>query len=770
MNLSDIENATRLEVSAEIGKILSRFHTNGPVDANDIETLSLYKQFHPEWVAEYEGKINSLLGLFYKPLQKESLIEEIYSIYSDSIKETHGRTYTPVQAEIVRKISRWRFFSFSAPTSAGKSHLLRTMVQSYQRDIVIVVPSRALIAEYFSEVIKIVGRNVLVLQFIENIYTSHVNRRIYIVTPERAVELFKYKSTLNVGLIIMDEAQISEEPIRGLKFDAFFRRTLKEFPVSKKVFSHPFITNPEAQLSKHDIQIKGEAKAYKHFSVGKIFLMHDDGKFYFFSPFGKEGKVHCREDLLMKTIGSGGAVLIYVSKKSIYDGSFKRKFSSYIGICRDIVDPYAISLIEELREYIGASYSDGEKHSNIIDMMKKGIVVHHGSMPLKARLTIEKFVRHGSARICFATSTLGQGINMPFDIVWVDNFNKMDNLTLKNLIGRAGRSRPNNQGFDFGYTVINKGNVATFSSRLRQEASIKNTSLLDEPLDVLNEDQVDLVDAIRTDSFNDSLHLPEAQVERIRNATIDEEIEFLLNAFFVETELVSADVYNKKARSDKSKIKAALKKIYVQHLRRQVLTKAESSVLSAAIPILLWRVQGKSFSEIVSLRYSYLTGRDEKRRISRAVEQGQLSIEEGEKQLASIGIRHSQVAFPIPDVSGRAVPLFSPQDVPDYDRVVYDSYDYLDKVVSISLADPLCAAFDIYFQKWGDTRARDFSNIIRYGTSDEKEIWMLKYGIDMEDIEWLKEHVGLINETTIEFSNSLLEIPVEKWSVIDRYL
>jgi len=107
---------------------------------------------------------------------------------------------------------------------------------------------------------------------------------------------------------------------------------------------------------------------------------------------------------------------------------------------------------------------------------------------------------------------------------------------------------------------------------------------------------------------------------------------------------------------------------------------------------------------------------------------------------------------------------------PDYDRVVYDTYDYLDKVISISLADPLCAAFELFFEKTGDGRAKSLSNIIRYGTSDETEIWMLRYGIDPEDIEWLKMHIRKIDHTTIEFKDSLLNVPVDKWDVIERYL
>ena len=84
---------------------------------------------------------------------------------------------------------------------------------------------------------------------------------------------------------------------------------------------------------------------------------------------------------------------------------------------------------------------------------------------------IEEFVAGGFAKICFATSTLIQGINMPFDVVWIDNFvfngsEDKKRLDLKNLIGRAGRTTNNSNVFDYGYVVISESHKNTFCNRL----------------------------------------------------------------------------------------------------------------------------------------------------------------------------------------------------------------------------------------------------------------------------------------------------------------
>ncbi len=91
-----------------------------------------------------------------------------------------------------------------------------------------------------------------ILTFVDKINTKHIHRNIFIITPERARELFKNKDWLKIDLILFDEAQLSDErSVRGLYFDSIVRRTLKYFPDAKFVFAHPFVENPETQMQKN---------------------------------------------------------------------------------------------------------------------------------------------------------------------------------------------------------------------------------------------------------------------------------------------------------------------------------------------------------------------------------------------------------------------------------------------------------------------------------------------------------------------------------------
>lgn len=762
--------------------ILGSIHTEGPIYPQVFETLAYLKKFHPKVFEKYESRLMHLMGLFYKTSEPVSLLEEVYSLYAETIKDETGRRFTPVQASAYKKIADKTYFSFSAPTSSGKSFLFRELILNAINDIVIVVPSRALIAEYMYAVIQLVrdDKSVLVLQFIENINTDKTNRRVYVITPERGDDLFKLIYQLEIGLFLFDEAQISEENLRGMKFDSFVRRVDRLVPGAKKVFAHPFILNPEAQLAKHNFNNNSDYKRYDQNTVGKIYILEKHSKFKYFSPFENVTKVKTVEvgyDPVVKVLERKGTLLIYTSKKKIYDGTYILDFGKYIEMCPKVVNKEAQAMIEELREYIGASERIGEKHSIMIDMMEKGIVIHHGSMPLRARLLIERFVNNNYANICFATSTLAQGINMPFDIVWIDNFRfqgseNRKNLDLKNLIGRAGRTTAMMNAFDYGYVVIGESNVSSFRKRMQGSSSLSETSAIDDELSDITEDLRDIAEAIKDDSFDSELQLTTKQIERLINASLEDDVLFLLDTFLLSGKPITGKEYYELSDSNRNDVKASFKKLYVSHLRRTNLTKGEASVLSVSIPILLWRIQGKSFKEIVSLRHAFLTHKDQRREILSRLKAGVITSVQATKEVNDIEIRYSTVAHSLPDLAATTVGLFprySSVKEFDYDILVYDTYDYIDKVLSLSLTDPLTAVFQLFYDKTGDLRALAMKNYIRYGTNDETEIWLLRYGFGFDEIEWIKPHVKSISERCIVFLPSINKLKPGQYEIISRY-
>ncbi len=76
-------------------------------------------------------------------------------------------------------------------------------------------------------------------------------------------------------------------------------------------------------------------------------------------------------------------------------------------------------------------------------LLQRGVVVHHGKMPgLMARLLVE-VIQERIVHIVLATSTLSEGVNLPFETVLIPDLRRRGNFynvrEFANLVGRAGR-------------------------------------------------------------------------------------------------------------------------------------------------------------------------------------------------------------------------------------------------------------------------------------------------------------------------------------------
>lgn len=771
-------------------EILNKIHTEWPILNEDFEKISYIKKFHYDIFSKYENRLIYLLWLFYKTSEPKNIIEKVYSLFWDFIKEdSWWKDFTPFQYDAYKKISEKTYFSFSAPTSAWKSFLFREIILDTKGDIIIVVPSRALIAEYMFKVKEIIkwNKSILLLPFLDDVNKKNTNQRIYIITPERWIELFKLKDTLKIELFLFDEAQVSEEKIRWMQFDAFVRRSDKIFPSAKKIFAHPFINNPNAQLIKHKFDItQSIAQNYKQITVWKIYIVNNWWNFYYFSPYDKnkprkKEKIICDYNIIQEILTKNWIILIYITKEDIYKWSFIEKYNNIISTLPEINNSLALNYIEKLNDFIWA-WHNFDDYSFMIEMMKKWIAIHHWSIPLKARYIIEEFINKWYARICFSTATLLQWINMPFDAVWIDNFRfEWDNedqktLNFKNLIWRAWRNKNNsNAKFDYWYVIIEEKNLKKFSERLIKNITISSSSKLDEDDNKnIPEDNKDIYDAFKKDWFNDELFLPNNQINRIKEVNIDDDISIILNSLLDENNIpIKWKKYQLLDEKSRKIIKKSFEKIYLSHLRRDKLKEWERAILSASIPMLLWRIQWKTFKEILWLRKAYITKKDDQIEIKKDYKSWIISFEEMKEKINNIKLEYSQKADNLPNINLiKSFPLFKlDSKLSDfkYDILVYDTYDYLDKVITFSIINPLAAAFNIYYKSYNDIRAKIMENYIRFWTNDYTEIMLLRYWFTFEEIEKIKNFIEKIDENEIVFNKEKLNTNEDLKEIVERY-
>lgn len=749
-----------------IDYIKFQIYQNGPEDSVILEIVSYFKLFQPEFFQKEEQEVIATMGLFFKEPKIENLRSVVFEMYHQQLKDEFGADYTPMQADILKKIRNLQYFSFSAPTSTGKSFVFRHLISECFNDVVVIVPSRALINEYYDRLHSLVdNKKVNILTFVERINTKHVHRSIFILTPERAKDLFKNKDWLNIDLFLFDEAQLSDEnSVRGLFFDSIVRRALKYFSKAKFVFSHPFIDNPEAQLEKNDIEIidtTATCNSYKLKNVGQIFYTHDNikQKFYHFGTnptiLGKQ-KLEADFDPIEGALENGGSVLIYVPKSHIYSKQIYSEFEKYISKCKLIKDPLAIEMIDELKAYIGASTIDKSFYnSDMLEKLRHGIVVHHGSMPLTARLILEHFTQQGFCKICFATSTLEQGINMPFDVVYLNRFEESKTLSVKNLIGRAGRST-NKAVFDFGSVILKPNAMSRFRNMYHKKNSISSKSRLDTIDDNIDEKYEEYKEAIKTGEFSDEYNLTNKDLEKLKSHSVIRLVPKLLDMMITDTGFtlpptVAKEVYEGFAC------------LYKKYLGRE-LTKAEKSIFDSAIKIMIWKIYGKTFSKICQARYAYVSKASERR----------LLLQEGKQGDADcLTVQYIAGYSDIPDKALRPFPLF-PMETEcrnvDYDRIVYDTYDFLDKLIGFKLNDLFYAVFHQYYLEHNDNRADCLAKYLKYGTEDLAEIWMLRYGFTFEEIEWLKPCIASIDQTEIKFNKNIENLSDEQKRIISKFI
>ena len=751
-----------------LDEVLSRIYQNGPVSAVDMETLSFLALYQPQLFNARIDEILLTLGLFFKVDEKVSGISaEICNAFKEVINQQYKGQYyyTPLQQSIANNVSENRVFSFSAPTSTGKSYLLMNLIAEATGDVLVIVPSRALINEYYIKLTeRIIDHSVNILTHIDKINTRNCKRSVFVVTPERCREIFKNADKYDVSLIIFDEAQLSNEANkRGIFFDSIVRRCQKYFSEASFLFAHPFVSNPEAQIAKNRFQVELTSSClYSQRNIGQIFISRRDNDFFYFSidPATKrERRIECEHDPIKNAILNHGSVLFYVSKNSITTNTFLNNFSEYIDLCDEIQTPQVDKYISKLQEYTGGgTIANKNGYSQLLTLMKRGIVVHHGSLPLEARTIIENYTKDGLCRICFATSTLEQGINMPFDVIFLDRLESSRVLSVKNLIGRAGRSTVLHR-FDIGRIVIEDSKVSRFRTLFSKDIILESESLLDK--ESTNGEELDnFKDAINNDTFSEQFNLTNDEINKLEDVSMDECVCKALDVFFTEDGIISTEVLENATKREC--YIACFRDVYSKYLGRQ-LEVGEKAVLSSALEILLWRVHGRTFSAICRSRYA---------KASRA--KLRATLEKQDRSTDSIQNCPIAQYCELPDRNlKRFIPLFNSKikakDV-DYDIVSYDTYDFIDKCLGFYLSDIFYAAFVKYFERTNDERALRLAKIVKYGTDNDRTIMCLRYGLSYEDVEKLDEYIVAIDETGVVVNEDFNNLPAEDKQPLIRFV
>lgn len=358
-------------------------------------------------------------------------------------------------------------FSYSGPTSMGKSFIMRMFIkdeivlQEAKKNYALIVPTKALINEVRRSVIKDLGDNLercnyCVVTAASDIALEEPHNYVLVLTPERLLYLLISKPELQIDYLFVDEAhKLSGKNSRGPFYYKVVDMLLNRPQRPHFIFASPNIPNPQVylRLISDVIENDDESKLASTYSpvIQVKFLMdfqnrkieiynERTGKTIQVASIKKQGMT--LNDMLLLFERNNQTLSPEQRTQTIvyYNGRDKAIAAARIYSESPSVgyknDPELEALSKDITQEVHGDYY-------LADMIRKGIAYHIGYLPTSIRTRIESLFQSGNITTMFCTSTLLEGVNLPADNLFItDNKifrSQMSPVDFRNLIGRVGR-------------------------------------------------------------------------------------------------------------------------------------------------------------------------------------------------------------------------------------------------------------------------------------------------------------------------------------------
>lgn len=467
-NLSNLSSKEKVDLYRFIDLLANSDIQEARMQAYHLISLLevFYKDF--EDFKYYSAAVYSKLGLYALNFEYASLpFDRRFELEAKKINQRYENDliFTDTQFDIYEKMVNSPHFSFSGPTSLGKSFIIKKyikkIIENSDSNIVVLVPSKALINQFsldikleFSDLM--LERGYVVLNHGNSVEFNAQKNYIFVLTPERLLSLYSRNTKISIDFLFCDEAHKlsndSNSDIRSLTAYNAIDKTLEKFENTKLVFSSPNIANPEIFLELFGKDKKYSIKVNEAPVSQNLFLI--DFKFDKIDYIYNNKSISLNVDIL-KTVRKSNQLIYKIGLNNdsnmIYCSSREKAISTALDFYENIEkrDMFLSEGIEDairkISEYIHDEYY-------LKKFLEKRIAYHHGQLPHIIRNLIEKLFRDGEINFIFCTPTLVEGVNMPTKNIFIncdqkirlnkDNtFNSNKTIAFWNLAGRAGRYR-----------------------------------------------------------------------------------------------------------------------------------------------------------------------------------------------------------------------------------------------------------------------------------------------------------------------------------------
>ena len=423
--------------------------------------------------------------------------ESAYEEYKKSLLRIPCETgcyFFKAQREIFNSLTKDRF-SYSGPTSIGKSFVIRMFIKEQirngsQKNFAIVVPTKALINEVSGKIIDdlkelLAEKDYRIITVGGAISLRQKHNFILVLTPERLLYLLLERPCFQLDYLFVDEAhkissRDSRSPFYYKLVELLSRRTDKPH----FIFSAPNIPNPDVYLKLTNSN-EGECSEklttyYSPVSQMKYLVDLIRGEIKLYNDYGKKF-VHIGQfkkcpsfTKVLSIIGINKQNIVYcnATAKAV---EYAREYARPLPVQDN--NPELMSLSREIKEQIHQDYY-------LAELITKGVAYHIGYLPSSIRLRIEDLFRAGVIKTIFCTSTLIEGVNLPADNLFIMSYKNgrscMTSVEFKNLIGRVGRIEFNLFGNVFLMRTENAMEVDNYIELVGKEVPMQKLSIVSE--------------------------------------------------------------------------------------------------------------------------------------------------------------------------------------------------------------------------------------------------------------------------------------------------
>lgn len=380
------------------------------------------------------------------------------------------------------------------PTSGGKTQLaqfrmLQALNQFTQDDgwIAYVAPTRALVSQITRRLradfeplgihVEQLSGAIEVDAFENALLNEQKAFQILVATPEKLQLVIRNKKVSRpLVLVVMDEAHNIEDEERGLRIELLLATIKQESSYANFLLLMPFVPNAQ------DLAQWLAADRGKAISLGTTAWQPNERIVGMFSVTGcdaqkgeKRGDWHLSFDTLItaqRTIHLNGThtvdgnrplkglsfsnVKSSLSAQAVAMAKVFSKRGTSIAVAQKIPDVWSIArkvakeldpfecIPEEITLVQRFLATEISPEFELIDMLARGIAVHHAGLPVEVLSLIEWLTEAGYVRVLCATTTIAQGLNFPVSSVFLATTKypygvQMPHRSFWNLAGRAGR-------------------------------------------------------------------------------------------------------------------------------------------------------------------------------------------------------------------------------------------------------------------------------------------------------------------------------------------